>query len=98
VNTGEPRWSKTAMQNITIIAEEFNALLVERDALRHELRVVKVERDLLHERLRRFCPNSLRPRAKPAAPIKKICFSTRRRRWRPPRTPWSPRKTNPVSS
>jgi len=42
------------MQNITITAEEFNALMVERDALRGELRVVKVERDLLQERLKAF--------------------------------------------
>jgi len=42
------------MQNVTLTAEEFNALVVERDALRGELRVVKVERDLLRERLKAF--------------------------------------------
>ena len=42
------------MPNITLTAEEFNALVVERDALRGELRVVKVERDLLQERLKAF--------------------------------------------
>ena len=42
------------MQNLAITAEEFNALVVERDALRGELRVVKVERDLLQERLKAF--------------------------------------------
>ncbi len=42
------------MQNITITAEELNALVTERDALRSELQVVKVERDLLQERLKAF--------------------------------------------
>lgn len=42
------------MPNITITAEEFNALVTERDALRGELRVVTVERDLLQERIKAF--------------------------------------------
>ena len=42
------------MQNMTITTEEFNALIAERDALRGELQVVKVERDLLQERLKAF--------------------------------------------
>ena len=40
--------------NMTVTAEEFNALVAERDSLRSELRVVKVERDLLQERLKAF--------------------------------------------
>jgi hypothetical protein len=35
------------MQNITLTPEEFNALIAEREALRGELRMVTVERDLL---------------------------------------------------
>lgn len=54
MNKAAQRGSKTAMPNITLTAEEFNALVVERDALRGELRVVKVERDLLQERLKAF--------------------------------------------
>ncbi len=46
--------SKTAMPNITIATEEFNALIAERDTLRGELRVVTVERDLLQERVKAF--------------------------------------------
>jgi transposase len=42
------------MPNMTITTEEFNALIVERDTLRGELQVVKVERDLLQERLKAF--------------------------------------------
>ena len=42
------------MQNMTITTEEFNALIAERDTLRGELQVVKVERDLLQERLKAF--------------------------------------------
>ena len=42
------------MQNITLTTEEFNALITERDALRGELKVVTVERDLLQERLKAF--------------------------------------------
>lgn len=39
------------MPNVTLTAEEFNALIAERDALRGQLQVVKVERDLLQEKL-----------------------------------------------
>lgn len=39
---------------MTITTEEFNALIAERDTLRGELQVVKVERDLLQERLKAF--------------------------------------------
>ena len=42
------------MQNMTITAEEFNALIAERDTLRGELRVVTVERDLLQERIKAY--------------------------------------------
>jgi transposase len=54
MNNREPRWSKSAMQYNTITTEEFNALRAERDALRGELRVVTVERDLLQERVNAF--------------------------------------------
>ncbi len=39
------------MPNMTITTAEFAALVAERDALRRELHVVKVERDLLQEKL-----------------------------------------------
>ena len=49
------------MPNVTLTAEEFNALIAdreaavtEREALRGELKVVKVERDLLKEKLNAF--------------------------------------------
>jgi len=49
------------MQNVTLTAEEFNTLIAqreaavtEREALRGELKVVKVERDLLQEKLNAF--------------------------------------------
>ncbi|MCX7177079.1 MAG: IS66 family transposase [Proteobacteria bacterium] len=42
------------MPTKTITPEELNALIAERDALRGELKVVKVERDLLQERLKAF--------------------------------------------
>lgn len=42
------------MPNVTLSAEEFNALIAERDALRGELQVVKVERDLLQEKLKAY--------------------------------------------
>lgn len=49
------------MQNVTLTAEEFNTLITqreaavtEREALRGELKVVKVERDLLQEKLNAF--------------------------------------------
>jgi transposase len=42
------------MPNVTLTAEEFNALITERDALRGELQVVKVERDLLQEKLKAY--------------------------------------------
>ena len=49
------------MPNVTLTAEEFNALIsereaavTEREALRGELKVVKVERDLLQEKLNAF--------------------------------------------
>ena len=49
------------MPNVTLTAEDFNALMAEREtaitereALRGELRVVKVERDLLKEKLNAF--------------------------------------------
>lgn len=49
------------MPNVTLTAEEFNALMAEREAavtereaLRGELKVVKVERDLLKEKLNAF--------------------------------------------
>jgi len=42
------------MPTKTITTEEFNAIIAERDALRGELKVVKVERDLLQERLKAF--------------------------------------------
>lgn len=40
--------------NATLTAEEINALVAERDSLRSELQMVKVERDLLQERLKAF--------------------------------------------
>lgn len=49
-----PHGSKTVMPNMTITAAELDALIAERDALRDELQVVKVERDLLQERLKAF--------------------------------------------
>ena len=42
------------MPNVTLSAEECNALMAERDALRGELQVVKVERDLLQEKLKAY--------------------------------------------
>lgn len=42
------------MNRISITAEELAALIAERDALRGELRVTKVERDLLKEQLKAF--------------------------------------------
>ena len=42
------------MPNMTLTAKEFNALIAERDALRGELQVVKVERDLLQEKLKAY--------------------------------------------
>ena len=39
---------------MTITTEEFNALIAERDTLRGELQVVKIERDLLQEKLKAF--------------------------------------------
>lgn len=42
------------MPTITISAEELNALIAEREALKGELRTVTVERDLLKERLKAF--------------------------------------------
>ena len=49
------------MPDVTLTAEEFNALIAEREvavtereALRGELKVVKVERDLLQEKLNAF--------------------------------------------
>ena len=42
------------MAPITLNPDELNALIAERDALRNELKVVKVERDLLKERVNAF--------------------------------------------
>lgn len=42
------------MPNVTLTADEFQALIAERDALRGELKVVKVERDLLKEKLNAY--------------------------------------------
>ena len=42
------------MPNAALTTEDFNALIAERDALRGELKVVKVERDLLKEKLNAF--------------------------------------------
>ena len=42
------------MPNVTLSAAEFDALIAERDSLRGELQVVKVERDLLQEKLKAF--------------------------------------------
>jgi len=42
------------MPNVTLSTEEFNALTAERDRLRGELQVVKVERDLLQEKLKAY--------------------------------------------
>ena len=49
------------MLNVTLTAEEFNTLIAqreaavtEREALRGELKVVKIERDLLQEKLNAF--------------------------------------------
>jgi transposase len=39
---------------ITLTTEEFHALVAERDSLRGEVRVLKVERDLLQEKLKAF--------------------------------------------
>ena len=46
--------SNRHMPNAAPTAEDFNALIAERDALRGELKVVKVERDLLKEKLNAF--------------------------------------------
>ena len=46
--------SNRHMPNAALTAEDFNALIAERDALRGELKVVKVERDLLKEKLNAF--------------------------------------------
>jgi transposase len=53
--------SNRHMQNVTLTAEEFNTLIAqreaavtEREALRGELKVVKIERDLLQEKLNAF--------------------------------------------
>ena len=42
------------MPNAALTTAAFNALIAERDALRGELKVVKVERDLLKEKLNAF--------------------------------------------
>ena len=42
------------LATVTLTAEAFNALIAEHDSLRGELQVVKVERDLLQERLKAF--------------------------------------------
>ncbi len=42
------------MPNVTLTADEIEALIAERDALRGELKVVKVERDLLKEKLNAY--------------------------------------------
>lgn len=42
------------MPNVTLSTEQFNTLIAERDSLRGELQVVKVERDLLQEKLKAF--------------------------------------------
>lgn len=42
------------MPNVPLTADEFQALIAERDALRGELKVVKVERDLLKEKLNAY--------------------------------------------
>lgn len=42
------------MPNATLTAEEISALIAERDALRGQLQVVKVERDLLQEKLKAY--------------------------------------------
>ena len=55
--SGEPIWVgsvKAGMPNVTLTADEFQALIAERDALRGELKVVKVERDLLKEKLNAY--------------------------------------------
>ena len=54
MNDERHRGSKIVMPNITIATEEFEALIAERDALRGELQVTKVERDLLQEKLKAF--------------------------------------------
>lgn len=58
VNDFWPLQSNRHMLNVTLTAEEFNALIAEREAafteckaLRDELKVVKIERDLLQEKL-----------------------------------------------
>ena len=48
------RESNQHMPNAALTAADFNALIAERDALRGELKVVKVERDLLKEKLNAF--------------------------------------------
>ena len=55
--SGEPIWVgpvKAGMPNVPLTADEFQALIAERDALRGELKVVKVERDLLKEKLNAY--------------------------------------------
>lgn len=42
------------MPNVTLTADEIEALIAERNALRGELKVVKVERDLLKEKLNAY--------------------------------------------
>jgi len=61
VNDFWPLQSNRHMQNVTLTAEEFNALMAEREAavtereaLRSELKVLKIERDLLQEKLNAF--------------------------------------------
>jgi hypothetical protein len=61
VNDFSPLQPNRHMQNVTLTAEEFNTLIAqretavtEREALRGELKVVKIERDLLQEKLNAF--------------------------------------------
>ena len=68
-----PLQSNRHMQNVTLTAEEFNALIAqreaavtEREALRSELKVLKIERDLLQEKLNALawvaiCCNAISP-------------------------------------
>jgi hypothetical protein len=46
--------TRTSLAPVSITAEELAALIAECDALRGELRVTKVERDLLKEQLKAF--------------------------------------------
>ena len=54
MNEFRPVESNRHMPNAALTTAAFDALIAERDALRGELKVVKVERDLLKEKVNAF--------------------------------------------